>query len=116
MGENNLKLKGVTNTLPEEMKEEIGWNKVMSQRIEEWKERRKRIKENEDEEHQYNLADYSDILKLPNKKLPSDHLPIAAVFEFVDICGEINKNEEKCRCCSAPKKPEKKKKKKKKGN
>merc|ERR1712173_529294 len=110
MGENNLKLKGVTQTLPEEMKEQIGWDKVMSQRIEEWKERRKMVKE--DDEDQCILADYSDILNLPNQKLPSDHLPIAAVFEFVDICAERNKNEAKCRCCLAPQKPERKKKKK----
>jgi len=92
---NNVKVKGVTYTLPDDVKNDINWDETLGQRIEEWIENDRKTNPN----GQYHLADYHDILQLPNKQLPSDHLPLAAIFQFDNICDVYNKKNKECRCC-----------------
>merc|ERR1712154_729991 len=94
--DNNLQLKGVTNTLPDDLKQEINWNETVSQRIVEWIQNDRKTNRN----GQYQLADYQDILQLPNQRLPSDHLPIGAIYQFDNICNANNEENKQCRCCT----------------
>eukprot|EP01084_Bolivina_argentea_P291356 500730_1 len=96
---NNLILKGVIETVPDDVRQEIKWDEIMEERITEWKKTKeyKLFWPNNDGELIYNNNNIcNDILLLPNKQFPSDHLPIAAVFEFKNICHV--ENDEKCRC------------------
>eukprot|EP01084_Bolivina_argentea_P113451 202175_1 len=109
---NNMRLIGNTHTLPKMLKDKLNWGKVLSGRINEWIENDRKTNKN----GQYNLCDFDNILFLPNKDIPSDHLPMGAIFEFNDLCHIKNENNKKCRCCMeyVPSDKEKKKKKKKK--
>eukprot|EP00483_Globobulimina_turgida_P013358 UN13382 len=91
---NNFKLKGVTETLSNDVKEKLQWDQIIEQRINnEWKYRGK-------ESNLYAHERYNDILLLPNQQFPSDHLLIGAVFELYSLCDVRNKNRNKCcQCC-----------------
>eukprot|EP00486_Rosalina_sp_Unknown_P016496 CAMPEP_0201593390 /NCGR_PEP_ID=MMETSP0190_2-20130828/191007_1 /ASSEMBLY_ACC=CAM_ASM_000263 /TAXON_ID=37353 /ORGANISM="Rosalina sp." /LENGTH=72 /DNA_ID=CAMNT_0048052555 /DNA_START=603 /DNA_END=818 /DNA_ORIENTATION=+ len=69
-------------TLPQSVMDELKWDENVGKRLEEWVENDRRTNKN----GQYNLADFSELLNLPNKDIPSDHLPIGAIFEFDDMC------------------------------
>jgi len=91
----NVKLHGVSNTMDEELETKIKWKEKCTERINQWMENGKRsIKD----EH-CDLADYSGIWALPNHEVPSDHLPISALFEFTNLCDVQNRENEQCRCC-----------------
>jgi len=91
----NLKLHGLGNTMDEELETKIKWKEKCTERINQWMENGKRT--NKDE--QWDLADYSGIWALPNHEVPSDHLPISALFEFPNLCDGHNRLNEQCRCC-----------------
>merc|ERR1719334_237914 len=91
----NVKLHGVGNAMDEKLETQIKWKEKCTGRITEWMESGKRT--NKDE--QWHLADYSGIWALPNHEVPSDHLPISALFEFPNLCDGHNRLNEQCRCC-----------------
>jgi len=91
----NVILHGVGNTMDEELETELKWKEKCTERIDEWMESGKRTNKNE----QWQLADYSGIWALPNHEVPSDHLPISALFEFTNLCDANNRENEQCRCC-----------------
>eukprot|EP01083_Nonionella_stella_P087867 244635_1 len=92
---NNIKLKANTHTLPQKVKDKLNWNELLGERIEEWIKNYKRTNKN----GQWNLCDFDNILFLPNEDIPSDHLPLGAVFEFDDVCDAQNEDKKECRCC-----------------
>merc|ERR1719216_828474 len=91
----NVKLHGVSNTMDEELETKIKWKDKCTERINRWMENGKRSIKDE----QCDLADYSGIWALPNHEVPSDHLPISALFEFTNLCDGQNRGSEQCRCC-----------------
>eukprot|EP01084_Bolivina_argentea_P190764 327726_1 len=90
---NNLKVKRVNNTLSEEYKKKLQWNDIIQKRIDE---KAKTI--DSKLEFWKNMADFSDIFHLPNHEWPSDHLPIAILFEYKNLCQIRNMNSNKCIC------------------
>merc|ERR1719150_453264 len=92
---NNFRLKGVCHTLPDQVKKDINWDQMIGQRIDEWIENDRKTNQN----GEYHFANYHDILKLPNQQIPSDHLPLGALFRFDNICNVNNTKNERCRCC-----------------
>eukprot|EP01083_Nonionella_stella_P183507 663398_1 len=75
---NNMELKGITNTIPDNIRKEVRWNEMVSKRIDEWLQNDRKTNCFE----QYMFADYRNILQLPNQQIPSDHFPIGCIFQF----------------------------------
>merc|ERR1712113_308443 len=97
----NIKLYGVRNVIDEDIESELKWTEKCGLRIDEWLANDKKTNKLE----QYNLADFTDIWALPNFKVPSDHTPIGALFEFDYICSTHNghnRQNMQCRCCLEP--------------
>merc|ERR1712079_593238 len=91
----NVKLHGVSNTMDEELETQIKWKEKCTERINEWMENGKKTNKHQ----QWHLADYTNLWALPNHEVPSDHLPISALFEFTSLCDDNNRLKEQCRCC-----------------
>ena len=106
---NNFALKAVSETMDERVREAVKWDEATAKRIREWLEKDKKTNKN----GQLHLADFDSLLGLPNQQIPSDHMPIAAVFEMQNLCTARDASEP-CACCVELKKKGKQKKKNKK--
>merc|ERR1719333_321445 len=81
--------------MEEDIESDIKWKEKGTERIEQWMESGKQTNKRGDVQ----LADFSNLWALPNHQVPSDHLPISALFEFNSLCDDNNRLNEQCRCC-----------------
>merc|ERR1719319_2046787 len=77
-----MSLKAVSDTMDAKVREDMKWDERATRRIGEWLGKDKGTNKH----GQFHLADFAGVLNLPNTQIPSDHMPIAALFELKPLC------------------------------
>lgn len=69
---NVIRLNKVYDTIDDDLRKKLKWNETIDERIKIWDENGRKT----------TLCDYSNLLYYPNEDNPSDHMPVAAQFEW----------------------------------